>query len=232
MQSTLTRKSPGTVRMLFAVVLLSISGCGSWPPVVDDADDVNRLSASARSVRARGLSDEDVYALGRLKDLVDLDFGGGWGVMDAKLTDKGLATIAHLGLDDLDQLSLGWCVRITDEGMNSIEKFPSLSMLFLMGNPNLTDEGLRRIVKLESLVHLDLRGCPGITDASLLVLAEKKNWDELNLDGCLAVTGVGVEDLIRRLPGVRIRKNDDRWDYYQGDTSVEVDWDKAVDSRN
>jgi len=232
MQSTLTHKSHGAVRLLLAVVLLSISGCGNGPPVVDDADDVNRLSASTQSVRARGMSDEDVYALGRLKDLVRLDFTGGWGGMDAKLTDKGLKTIANLGLDNLEDLSIGWCARITDEGMKSIENFPSLSMLLLAKSPNLTDEGLRWIVKSDSLVYLDLGGCPGITDAGLLVLAQKGNWEELHFDRCPAVTDRGVEELARLLPGARIRKNDNCWDSIHGYESAEDAGEESADSRD
>ena len=51
------------------MLLLITQGCGDWPPVVDSKRDVERLPISAPSVRARGLSDDDIPSLSRLREL-------------------------------------------------------------------------------------------------------------------------------------------------------------------
>src|SRR4051812_11244740 len=101
-------------RFLLLIALLGCSGCGDWPPIVDNKADNQRLARSTASVRARGLSDSDIPALARLRQLRTLDFSGGQAVKRAKITDRGLAELATLDLPHLETLTLGYCDQITD----------------------------------------------------------------------------------------------------------------------
>lgn len=97
--------------LLVPLALLVLSGCGNSPPSVETKRDIERLPASAQSIWARGLSDNDIPSLARLRELRTLDFSAGNGVMPAKITDEGLAELAKLDLPHLD--TLGWVGVIT-----------------------------------------------------------------------------------------------------------------------
>lgn len=193
------------------VLALTVSGCGYWPPIVDTARDIERLDSSQASVRARGMPDSDISSLARLSNLHDLDFGGGWAVMPAKITDEGLARLAKLDLPKLDTLSLGWNDNITDAGLDSICQIKPLTMLMLNACPRITDAGLPTLTKAKNLTYLDLRGCQGVTDAGIQQLATKTNWETIELGGCPNVTAQGVAKLQAALPNARINKDDQEW---------------------
>jgi hypothetical protein len=200
---------------LFCTLLLVVSGCGRWPPVVDTADDVRRLPVSEPSVRARGLRDSDIPSLARLHDLRILDFAGGMAVKEAEITNAGLARLAKLDLPKLETLNLGWNNNITDAGLDSICQMHTISLLLLPACPNITDAGLQKLTKAKNVTYLDLRGCPGITDAGIQQLAAKTHWKQIELGGCPNVTAQGVAKLQAALPNARIDKNDQEWELHR-----------------
>src|SRR5262245_36109854 len=122
-------------------VLLLLCGCGSWPPIVDSKRDIHRLSTSEPSVRARGLHDSDIPSLAHLSELWLLDFTGGHAVMDAPITDTGLALLADLDLPKLEVLNFGYCTGITDAGLAHIGRMHTVTWLSFMSCPRITDEG-------------------------------------------------------------------------------------------
>jgi hypothetical protein len=92
--------------------LLLLSGCGHWPPIVETKSDIERLPASERSVRARGLTDGDISSLARLRQLRILDFSGGHAVKPASISDQGLTRLSELDLPQLETLKLGYCANM------------------------------------------------------------------------------------------------------------------------
>ena len=85
------------LRMLIfglAICITSALGCGEYPPIVDTKYDITSLPVTEDSILARGLDDADIPSLAHLRDLVVLDFYGGWKTKNAKLTDDGLAKLA------------------------------------------------------------------------------------------------------------------------------------------
>ena len=76
------------------VLLMTFSALADWPPIVDSKRDIAALPPSTLKVRARGLSDADISALKHLPLLEHLDFGAGRKALDARITDKGLASLA------------------------------------------------------------------------------------------------------------------------------------------
>jgi len=201
--------------LFLPIFILAVPGCGKWPPVVNTKRDIERLPASQRSIRARGLADGDIPSLGRLRELRTLDFSGGDAVKPAKITDEGLAELANLDLPDLETLTLGWCDEITDAGLAHIGRMQTITWLGLTSCPKLTDSGLRELLNAKNLTGLDLRGCPNITDDGIQQLAAKKNWECIELGGCPKVTPQGVAKLQAALPNAPFVKKDDReWGFH------------------
>lgn len=226
-----------TIKSLFlSILLLHCVACSHWPPVVKSAKDVSRLRESEASVRARSLTDSDITSLARLQNLRYLDFGGGWAVEDAAITDTGLRELSKLDLPLLEHLDLGHCFSITDSGVAhistmhsltlinlffcdrltdasllSLSQMPRLKDLGLMGCDGITDVGLLALVKQESLRWLDLRGCSGITDRGLEHLASKKNWGFILFGGCANVSPEAVARLQAAIPSATIRKDEHEW---------------------
>lgn len=202
-------------------VLLVMAGCGHWPPVVDTAADVRHLAASEKSVRARGLRDDDIPSLARLHDLDYIDFGGGVSVQKAKITDKGLERLAKLDLPHLATLSLQWCNNITDDGVTHVCRTQTIKTLLLTACPKITDDAMSALATAKNLTYLDLRACPGITDRGLETLSTNANWDVwIVLDGAPNVTAQGVAKLRAALPNARIGKDDRKWEYQAARTKV------------
>ena len=140
-------------------MMLCLVGCGKWPPVVDSKRDIERLSPSTPSIRARALPDADIPALARLQQLRILDFSGGQAVTNASITDRGLAQLAALKLPQLETLTFGYSTNITDAGLVSIARMQSVKWLSLMVCQGITDAGLPLLLSMTNLTALDLRGC-------------------------------------------------------------------------
>jgi hypothetical protein len=199
------------IATIAAIALVTVSGCGDWPPIVDSQKDIQALPASEPSVRARGLADRDIPSLSRLGQLRELDFHGGWKVEEAKITDEGLKQLAKLDLPKLETLTFGWSDKITDAGLAYVGQMQNITWLGLPACQGITDAGLPKLLTAQNLTGLDLRGCRYITDDGIQQLAQKKNWKEILLGGCPNVTAAGVARLQAALPNARIDKDDEEW---------------------
>ena len=199
------------IQKVLFVLLLVAGGCGHWPPVVDKARDIARLSADEPEVRARGLSDDDIPQLRQLTNLQNLDFYGGCAVETAKISDAGLKALSEIPFTRLGRLSLGYCDRITDAGMTHLARMKTVRWLSLMACPNITDNGLSNLTAMTTLDALDLRGCPRITDRGLAHLARMRELQLVWLGGCRNVTSNGVAQLQGALPKCRVEKDEREW---------------------
>lgn len=201
------------------IVILAIfaahSALADWPPIVESKRDIEALPASTARVRARGLHDSDIPALSHLPQLKHLDFGAGRKALAAPITDKGLALLATVELEQLDFLMLGYCTNITDAGLASIAKMHSVTWLSLEVCPQITDAGLAPLLTMTNLTGLDLRGCAGITDAGLERLGTKTNWQTMMFGGCQNVTTNAVTKLQHKLPHAKIEKDEREWSFHQ-----------------
>ena len=197
------------------VVFVALNAFADWPPIVESKKDIEALPASTTRVRARGLHDSDIPALSHLPLLKHLDFGEGRKALDARITDKGLASLSSVGLQRLDFLMLGYNTKITDAGVSSIAKMGSITWLSLEVCPHITDAGLVSLLTMTNLTGLDLRGCVGITDAGLEHLAAKTNWQTIMFGGCPNVTTNAVSKLQRTLPKAKIEKDEREWSFHK-----------------
>ena len=204
-----------TERLTVLTLMLCITGCGSWPPVVDSKRDIERLSPSTPSIRARALPDADIPSLARFRQLRILDFRGGHAVTNANITDHGVAELAALELPQLETLTFGYSTNITDAGLVHIAKMQSVKWLSLMVCQSITDAGLPPLLSMTNLTALDLRGCTGITDSGLLHLARKKNWETIMFGGCPNVSAEAVAALQRTLPNAKVEKDEVEWRHHK-----------------
>ena len=200
--------------LIAAVLVLAAGGCGKWPPVVDSKTDIENLPVETKSIRARGMPDNDISSLSRLHNLRVLDFGGGMAAQDAQITDRGLEKLSKLNLRKLENVNLGFNVKITNAGLASAARLDSVDTLLLPACPKLTDRGMPHLLRMKSLSYLDLRGCQGITDAGLLTLAGKAELKHLAIGGCRNLTEMGIAKVKRLRPDLVINKDDEEWRKY------------------
>lgn len=208
----------GMMRLATFIVVaipLLLFGCGKWPPIANSADDIRKMSPSETSIRARGLADVDLPALTHFKHLQQLDFDGGWGVQEAKITDQGLKILSELNLPELNNLALGHNNNITDEGLRYLVAMRSVKYLGLSVVPGMSDDGLKYLARMSTLDILDLRGCTTLTDDGLIYLETMENIKQIWFGGCSQVTQGAVANLANKLPQAKVTKDDTEWAYHR-----------------
>lgn len=196
-------------------VPLLLAGCNSTPPAPGSAIAIRQLPSSTAIIGARGLTDDDIPALGRFQKLRQIHFSIGYKLDQASITDQGLERLAELKGLPLETLDLGYCGNITNAGMVHIAKLNSLTWLSLRACPRNTDAALPPLLSMPNLTGLDLRGCPGITDKGLELLAKKSGWRTIMLGGCQNISLQGVDKLQRALPAAEVRKDEQEWRWHQ-----------------
>jgi len=196
-------------------VMLLVSACGKWPDIVNTKGDVESLPEEVTSVRARGLSDEGIVSLKRLRNLRVIFFDAGRAALDAKITDRGLENLASIQLPNLKVLMLGYCYNITNNGLRYVARLKTLENLSLMACVGIDDNGLQYLVELSSLQRLDLRGCSNITDRGIMILSKMKNLKELLLGGCKRVSTEGFKRLQTLMPNCMVKKDEKEWSAHE-----------------
>lgn len=102
-----------------------------------------------------------------------------WGC--SRITDGGLSHLAALAR--LERLELGQCASVTNAGLAALTALPRLLALGLSGT-GMDDDGLALLGGAPTLRRLDL-GNTGIVGSGLAALAELKELWSLSLYGCV-----------------------------------------------
>jgi len=102
-----------------------------------------------------------------------------WGC--SRITDSALPHLAALAR--LERLELGQCASITNAGLAALAALPRLLTLGLLGT-GIGDDGLALLRRAPALRRLDL-GHTGIVGSGLAALAELKELWSLSLYGCV-----------------------------------------------
>lgn len=186
-----------------------------YSSIIESFSDLQKRDKTLKSLRVRSLSDDELVQLKQFADLNYLDFRSGCGVEDAKLTDSGLKNISELHLPKLEMLKLGYCKKITDDGMYYVAVIKNIKYLSLAGCSQITDGGLSKLTASSTIETLDLRGCKNITDRGLGYLKQMPKLKEVLLGGCNNITQTGIEELRRALPNSKIEKDDREWEMGQ-----------------
>lgn len=179
--------------------------------IVNTSSDLQNRDKSLTQLSIRSLSDNELMQLQQFGQLNYIDFQGGWGIEEAKLTDDGLKHLSELNLPKLEELMLGYCNKITSDGMQYVAKIKNLKYLSLAACSQITDVGLLKLTSSATIETLDLRGCTGITDRGLGYLKKMTKLKEVLLGGCANVTAIGIDDLRKALPNCKVTKDDQEW---------------------
>lgn len=119
-----------------------------------------------------------------------------------RITDEGLSSLQNLS--ELRSLDLGHNNNITDEGLRVLMYLPKLSKLSLGYCESITDEALDLLKFLPELIRLNLERC-GITDHGISKLKFAPTLQELDLSSCRSITDSGLR-VLEYLPGLRSLK--------------------------
>lgn len=95
-----------------------------------------------------------------------------------RVSDASLEALAGADLS-LESLTLERCDSITDEGIASIVRMPTLKCLNIALCTRISDRGIYALSSLPCLEYIDLSFCSGITQYSLLAMKEHVivRWD-------------------------------------------------------
>ena len=115
-----------------------------------------------------------------------------------KLTDDSLKHIS-IGMPDLKDINLSFCVSVTDTGIKSLAKLPHLESLNLRSCDNVSDIGVGFLSEDSpaaiAVQSLDVSFCSNVSDAGLRhIAAGLPSLRSLLLTTC-AVTDQGIEKL-------------------------------------
>lgn len=115
--------------------------------IIREASDLEKRDSTMSFLRVRSLSDNDLYKLQSFKHLERLDFCSGFGVGDAKITDKGLKIISELNLPKLSSLNFCKCDKITDKGIEYLKRMQNLKVVVINECKNVSDSARAELIK-------------------------------------------------------------------------------------
>jgi len=113
---------------------------------------------------------------------------------NCRITDEGVEHINRLEL--LEHLAVSQCEGITDLGLFYISKMKILKFLEIAECSSVTDYGITHLTNLKSLESLNLHGCHNLTDRSLQLIAETLELLEYVDASCEQFTIDGLDQLM------------------------------------
>lgn len=119
-----------------------------------------------------------------------------------KITDDILISLIEL-FPNIQFLNLGFCERITDEGLQTLAKLSRLKSLELYST-KCNNVVLKALSKLEQLVTLNLDNCAAITNEGLQYINNFKQLRLLDLKYCFKISIGTIQDLRSQLPDLVI----------------------------
>ena len=161
----------GTLVILMAGILVA-TGCGHYPSGITSLRDINHTSPREyHIVLSSDVPLQDLRSLAKFKGLyeIDIDRGG---------TDEHLAALAGIGFTNLAEIVLTDSPGVTDKGLMSLVRIPTLIGLGLRGT-SIDDAGCRLIAKQMKLQDINLPNCPQVTVSGLLALAQSETIQDL-----------------------------------------------------
>lgn len=147
------------------------------------------------SLKLKGLdiSNEDCLAISKLCPiLAELD------LTEVQLTDVGIKNFAENCKENLTQVILYGCKKITDMGVISLaENCSNLSKVDVKGCNQVSDAAVKSLGEnCKNLIEINLSGCEKVTDEGIEILAENcKNLTLVDLSDCEEVAYKGLVKL-------------------------------------
>ena len=139
------------------------------------------MDPSTSWIRGRGLSDEDIPYLSRIKGATYLDFCGGSASMPLKMTDAGFENLKNVScqLENLKTLDICHADHITDKAVAQIAEMCYVKNLCIKNCPLLTDDALRYLSGMRNIRSISLEDCPGITNKGFEYLSKNSLFNNV-----------------------------------------------------
>jgi hypothetical protein len=118
------------------------------------------------------------------------------------ITDAGVAVVCG-ALHQLQSLTLGGCVKITDAGLQHLITLQLLRTLDLWGVVRITDAGLQHVAGLKQLKSLNLTGCVKISDVGVAHLGGLVALEKLSLANCVSLTDGAMSSIGKTLASLK-----------------------------
>lgn len=145
---------------------------GSGTPAPKSRASIARLSSGTIELELSWLKGKDFPALKKFHKLQTVTFRRG------NATDAKLETLAGLGFTNLQSVRLPNCSHVTDRGIETLSRIPSIRSLNLRDTP-ITDAGAEVIASNLQLTRLQVCKCTNLTARGLLRLAETQPLEYL-----------------------------------------------------
>ena len=134
-----------------------------------------------------GITNESVKELSKLPMLRKLRM-----VNNDKISvdDEGMRILCDM--ECLEELEVGKCENVTDEGMVMFGKIGRLKKLFFW-ECGIGKNGLKWAGGMRSLVHLEIDSCDNLTDEGMGVMGKMEWLEYLQIEMCEGVTNEGLK---------------------------------------
>ncbi len=184
------------MRVLVIVVLLAlfVAGCGSPPPSPGSRWGIAWTSRNNTHLILDYLPLKDYPDLKKFHKLREVQF---W---YRTATDEKMEALGRVGLTNLFCASLNGSSRITDQGIESLARIPSMHDLGLEGT-SITDAGLELIAARMQPWGVNVASCSNITVNGLLKLVQTDTlrYISFSADRLTTAEVVGLLDSSRNL---------------------------------
>ena len=174
------------LRFAILVFCLFLSSCvGYKTPVIKSVEDVQKLNPSTKWIRGRGLSDEAILYLGRIKGAESIDLCGGYLAGPANITDKGFENLALVSVDlpNLRGISICSSDLITDKSLYWISKTQNIEGVGITDCQKITSEGFKYLSENKNIRFLSARYLKNIDNHALKYFKEMPNLENLSVEG-------------------------------------------------
>jgi len=174
------------LKVFILTILLFCASCGYKTPGVSNFADIQKLDKSTKWIRGRGLSDEAMLHLGRIKGAEYIDLCGGYlAIPFPNITDKGFENLAKISneLPNLRKIEICTSDLITDKCLYWLSRTQYVEKVFITNCPKITNQGFEYLSKNNNIKGIAAVDLERIDNTTLQHLKEMPNLEELDLAG-------------------------------------------------
>ena len=163
--------------LTMALLAIFAAGCGHQPPTLNSAWDIRWTPSSEYMVNASDLPLQD---WSRLRKFTALAHFRAFGKTEP-VTDQHLKVFAQLKFPQLRQVSLAYCRKVTDDGIQALTNLPSIQGFRLIG-VGLTDRGMQILATgFPNLKGINVYQCAALTESGFSSLTNSPSITSVSL---------------------------------------------------
>ncbi len=163
--------------LAIALLAIFVVGCGQQPRTVESAWDIRWTPSSEYMVTANDLPLQD---WSRMRKFTALEHFQAFGKTEP-VTDQHLKVLAQLKFPRLRQVSLAYCRKVTDDGIQALTNLPSIRGFHLAG-VGLTDHGMHTLAtRFSNLKGINVEQCAALTESGFSELTNSPSITSVNM---------------------------------------------------